>query len=146
MGTNMVSFHTFLTRIISDPLLQLTSSSRQTFAFSRDGNIFVLGETTATHCLLGALPFSKYLYYIDPSKGVPTRCVCFGVTGAVLIGLIALAGPAAAGAIFSMAVVGQYVCNATVIATRWIGGKEFKHGPFNLGFMVSNQNFHPSRA
>ncbi|ESK88339.1 gaba permease [Moniliophthora roreri MCA 2997] len=97
----------------------LTSSSRQNFAFSRDG----------------ALPFSKYLYYINPSTKIPSRCVCFGVVCSILLGLVGLAGPVAAGAIFSMSVVGQYVCNATVITARWLGGNQFKHGPFNLGFM-----------
>lgn len=53
------------------------------------------------------------------------------------MGLIALAGAAASGAIFALGVVGQYVCNTTVILARWLGPERanFKRGPFHLGAM-----------
>ncbi|KAF9254651.1 amino acid transporter [Marasmius fiardii PR-910] len=98
----------------------LTVSSRQVFAFSRDA---------------GALPFAKYLYHINKSQGIPTRCVWFSAICGTLLALIPLAGAAASGAIFALAVVGQYVCNTTVILARWLGPGEFKHGPFDLGIM-----------
>ncbi|KAJ8095070.1 hypothetical protein PM082_010289 [Marasmius tenuissimus] len=97
----------------------LTAASRQMFAFSRDG----------------ALPFSRYLYYISPSQGIPSRCVWCSLGAAVLLGLIPLAGPAASSGIFALAVIGQYTCNATVICARWLGPSEFKPGPFYLGIM-----------
>ncbi|KAJ7038980.1 APC amino acid permease [Mycena alexandri] len=95
----------------------LTSSSRQTFAFSRDG----------------ALPFSRFLYKINSFTGTPVRCVWFSATCAGLLGLITFAGPAAAGALFTLGVIGQYVANSIPITTRWLGGQPFKKGPFNLG-------------
>ncbi|KAJ7153219.1 amino acid/polyamine transporter I [Mycena filopes] len=95
----------------------LTSSSRQTFAFSRDG----------------ALPFSGFLYKINSFTGTPIRCVWFSATCAGLLGLITFAGPAAAGALFTLGVIGQYVANSIPITTRWLGGQPFKKGPFNLG-------------
>ncbi|KAJ6529059.1 amino acid/polyamine transporter I [Mycena vulgaris] len=95
----------------------LTSSSRQTFAFSRDG----------------ALPFSRFLYNINPVTRTPVRCVWFSATWAALLGLITFAGPAATGALFSLGVVGQYVANSIPITARFLGGQPFKKGPFNLG-------------
>ncbi|KAJ3980702.1 amino acid/polyamine transporter I [Lentinula detonsa] len=97
----------------------LVSSSRQIFAFSRDG----------------ALPFSKYLYYVNESLSVPTHCVWFTAIIAILLGLIPLAGNAASGAIFAMAVVGQYICYSTAITARWVGGTAFKKGPFHMGVL-----------
>ncbi|KAJ7227655.1 APC amino acid permease [Mycena rebaudengoi] len=95
----------------------LTSSSRQTFAFSRDG----------------ALPFSSFLYKINSFTGTPVRCVWVSATCAALLGLITFAGPAAAGALFSLGVIGQYITNSIPIATRYLGGQPFKKGPFHLG-------------
>ncbi|KAJ7724805.1 amino acid permease-domain-containing protein [Mycena metata] len=42
-------------------------------------------------------------------------------------------GPAAAGALFTLGVIGQYVANSIPITTRWLGGQPFKKGPFSLG-------------
>ncbi|KAJ7618134.1 amino acid/polyamine transporter I [Mycena polygramma] len=95
----------------------LTSSSRQLFAFSRDG----------------ALLFSSVFYNINPITGTPVRCVWFSVTCAALLGLTAFAGPAATTAIFALGVVGQYVANSVPIAARFLGGQPFKRGPFHLG-------------
>jgi hypothetical protein len=61
---------------------------------------------------------------------------------AALIGLIALAGQTASGAIFAMSVVGQYICNATVIVCRFFGGSQFTPGPFYLGVLVSTNFIH----
>ncbi|KAJ7618132.1 APC amino acid permease [Mycena polygramma] len=87
----------------------LISSSRQIFAFSRDG----------------ALLFSRVLYHINPTTGTPVRCVWFSVTSAALLGLITFAGPAATSAIFAMGVAGQYVGNSIPIAARLLGGQPF---------------------
>lgn len=85
----------------------------------------------------GALPFSKYLYYVNESLSVPIRCVWFSATVAILLGLIPLAGNAASGAIFAMGVVGQYICYSTAIMARWLGGTAFEKGPFHVGVLVS---------
>jgi amino acid transporter len=69
---------------------------------------------------------------------VPIRAVWATGICAMLVGLIGLGGSVASGAIFSLAVVGQYVANATVISLRFLGGGEvFKPGPFALGKFVS---------
>ncbi|KAJ3720220.1 hypothetical protein DFJ43DRAFT_1042580 [Lentinula guzmanii] len=86
----------------------LVSSSRQIFAFSRDG----------------ALPFSKFLYHVKKSFSVPTRW------------LIPLAGNAASGAVFAMCVVGQYICYSTAIMARWFGGRVFEKGTFHMGVLI----------
>jgi len=97
----------------------LISSSRQTFAFSRDN----------------ALPLSKLLYRINPYTATPVHCVFFSAFSAALLGLITFAGPAAAGAIFSLGVVGQYVADSIPVAARLLGGQEYRPGPFSLGFL-----------
>ncbi|KAJ7493616.1 amino acid/polyamine transporter I [Mycena latifolia] len=97
----------------------LTSASRQTFAFARDG----------------ALPFSKYLYHINRWTGTPVRCVWVDTVCAMLLGLIPFAGPSAAGAIFSLVVIGQYIVNSIPIAARYLGGQPFQRGPFHLGIL-----------
>ncbi|KAJ7733984.1 amino acid/polyamine transporter I [Mycena olivaceomarginata] len=65
----------------------VVASSRQIFAFSRDG----------------ALIFSPFLYNINPTTGTPVRGVLFTAICAALLGLVTFAGPAATGAIFPSA-------------------------------------------
>jgi hypothetical protein len=65
--------------------------------------------------------------------------VWFSATCAALLGLITFAGPAAAGALFTLGVVGQYVANSIPIAARWLGGQPFHSGPFNLGIFVGGR-------
>ncbi|KAF9479939.1 amino acid transporter [Pholiota conissans] len=95
----------------------LVATSRQIFAFSRDG----------------ALPLSKYLYRINSYTGTPVIAVMFSATGAMLLGLLSFAGPAAIGAIFTMGVVCTYIAYSIPIAVRHIGGQNFTPGPFSLG-------------
>jgi len=93
------------------------ASSRQTFAFARDG----------------ALPLSKYIYRINSRTQTPVNGVIFAGIVAWLLGLITLAGPAATVAIFSLAVCGQYVAYLIPISARFLGQNTFKPGPFSLG-------------
>ncbi|KAJ7753415.1 APC amino acid permease [Mycena maculata] len=95
----------------------LTASSRQTWAFARDG----------------ALPFSRFFRRINSTTGTPVNCVWLSSVGAILLGLLAFAGPSAINAIFSLAVACQYVVYCIPISARFLGGKEFKRGPFHLG-------------
>ncbi|KAJ6543330.1 amino acid/polyamine transporter I [Mycena sp. CBHHK59/15] len=60
----------------------------------------------------GALPFSRFLYNINSFTGTPVRCVWRP---------------------FTLGVVGQYVANSIPITARYLGGQEFKRGPFHLG-------------
>ncbi|KAF8892309.1 APC amino acid permease [Gymnopilus junonius] len=95
----------------------LTASSRQVFAFSRDGG----------------LPLSTVLYKINERTHAPTRCVWFTATVAGLLGLLAFAGSNAIGAVFTLAVVCQYIVYSIPISARFLGGQEVKPGPFELG-------------
>ncbi|KAK0184573.1 amino acid/polyamine transporter I [Armillaria mellea] len=93
------------------------ASSRQVFAFSRDG----------------ALPLSSLFYIINPYTGTPVNAVCMCVFIAGLLGLLSFAGSAATGAIFTMSVFCPYLCYSTPIIARFFGGQSFTPGPFSLG-------------
>ncbi|KAK7472490.1 hypothetical protein VKT23_000605 [Stygiomarasmius scandens] len=95
----------------------LIATSRQIFAFSRDG----------------ALPMSKMLYRISPLTGTPINAVCLGAVIAALWGLLSFAGVAAVTAVFTSGVVCQYLCYCTPVISRFIGGQKFTPGPFYLG-------------
>ncbi|KAF8347229.1 amino acid transporter [Amanita rubescens] len=95
----------------------LTATSRQIFAFSRDGGF----------------PLSSWLYHIDHRVYAPVRCVWFAVVVAFLLGLLAFAGPNAIGSIFSLAVVSQYMSFIIPITARHLGGENISPGPFHLG-------------
>ncbi|KAL7420678.1 polyamine transporter tpo5 [Cryptotrichosporon argae] len=96
-------------------------SSRQAFAFARDG----------------ALPFSKYWYKVDSWSGTPVRTVWLVVGCAIPLGLLGFADPvnqAAINAIFSLAILGPYVAYGIPISSRFIWGKtHFRPGPWYLG-------------
>ena len=99
---------------------QLTVSSRQNFALSRDG----------------VLPFSRYIYALNMRSGSPIYSVWVSGAMAAIVGLLSFAGPAALGAIFSVGVIGQYVADSVPIVARFWGGQPFKPGPFHLGRFV----------
>jgi len=91
--------------------------SRQTFAFSRDK----------------ALPFSRFIYRINPRTQTPVNAVWIAAFLSFLLGLLAFAGPVAIGAIFSLAVGGQYIAYSLPIAARFMFKNDFEPGPFSLG-------------
>ncbi|KAF7297572.1 GABA permease [Mycena kentingensis (nom. inval.)] len=95
----------------------LTAGSRQLFAFSRDR----------------ALPLSGWLYNINSATKTPVHAVCFLAFMSILLGLLAFAGPLAIGAVFTMAIICQYISYTTPIVARVMGGQKFTPGPFNLG-------------
>lgn len=96
-------------------------SSRQAFAFARDG----------------ALPFSKYWHHVDSWSGTPVRTVWLVTFTAMPLGLLAFADPvdlAAINAIFCLNIMGLYVAYGIPIASRVIWGKTLlKPGPWYLG-------------
>lgn len=102
--------------------LQLTTCSRQIFAFSRDG----------------ALPFSRWVYDANRRTAAPVHAVWFAVFLSILLGSLVFAGPDATAAVFSLVVTGQYVAYSIPITARFLGKKELKRGPFTLGAFVSN--------
>ncbi|KAL5524934.1 hypothetical protein ACEPAF_8803 [Sanghuangporus sanghuang] len=96
----------------------LLASSRQVFAFSRDG----------------ALPFSRYLYRMNSYTRTPVNTVWFSAICAVLLGLLVFAGDQAINAVFSISVTASYIAYAVPIVARFTFNNEFKPGPFNLGW------------
>ncbi|OCH88531.1 amino acid transporter [Obba rivulosa] len=95
----------------------LIASSRQMFAFARDG----------------ALPFSSILYRMHPRIRTPVNCVWMSAFVALLLGLLALGGTAASSAIFSLGIAAQYFAFIIPIGSRFLGGAEWIPGPFSLG-------------
>ncbi|KAH8823842.1 APC amino acid permease [Flagelloscypha sp. PMI_526] len=95
----------------------LLASSRQTFAFSRDG----------------ALPLSQFLRRMNSYTQTPVNTVFFSAAWALLLGLLAFAGDAAINSVFSVSINGTYVAYAIPIAARFLGENDFTPGPFTLG-------------
>ncbi|KAG2047467.1 amino acid transporter [Suillus hirtellus] len=93
------------------------ASSRQTFAFSRDG----------------ALPFSSVLYRMNSFTKTPVNTVWFVAIISIILGLLSFAGPQAINAIFSLSVTALYIAYSIPIIARFVFTNDFKPGPFNLG-------------
>lgn len=66
----------------------------------------------------------------------PVNCVWFTCFTSLLLGLLAFAGPAAIGAIFSLVPTGQFVAYSIPITCRFLGEEEWVPGPFTLGRLV----------
>ena len=98
----------------------LTSASRMTFAFSRDG----------------AIPGSRLWSKVSASR-VPANAVVFVAVIGAIITLPALKGiggiPIAFYAVVSIAVIGLYLAFAIPIFQRWRMGDDFEPGSWNLG-------------
>ena len=97
----------------------LVAASRQSWAFSRDG----------------ALPFSKFFRVISKKFGyIPLRTTLGCAFLAALLGLLCLIAPAAAAALFSLAVAGNNLAWLIPILARVVWGqKKFVPGPFYTG-------------
>lgn len=103
----------------------LTALSRQIWAFARDNG----------------LPFSSIVKVVHPKLKVPIRAVIFAAIVSLALGCLTLAGPAAASALFSLTVCGNYMSWATPILLKLTSGKDrFKPGPFYLGALASKIN------
>ncbi|KAI0646185.1 APC amino acid permease [Trametes meyenii] len=95
----------------------LTAASRQTFAFARDG----------------ALPLSRFLCRVNKRTLTPVHAVWGSAFVALLLELLAFAGPTTYSAIFSLGIAGQYTAYCIPILSRFLGGREWTPGPFTLG-------------
>ncbi|KIM51757.1 hypothetical protein SCLCIDRAFT_1219882 [Scleroderma citrinum Foug A] len=93
------------------------ATSRQCFAFSRDG----------------ALPFSSILYRMNSYTGTPVNTVWFSVVTAALLGALTFAGAQATNAVFAVSIAALYVAYAIPIMARFVFENDFKPGPFDLG-------------
>lgn len=106
----------------------MTSTSRMTYAFSRDG----------------AVPGAKYWAKLTKNQ-VPGNAVVLAAVIGILITLPALIEvnigteeapiivPTAFYAVVSVAVIGLYLAFLVPIYLRWRAGDRFKQGPWNLG-------------
>ncbi|KAL8741843.1 MAG: hypothetical protein Q9184_008337 [Pyrenodesmia sp. 2 TL-2023] len=97
----------------------IVAASRQTWAFSRDS----------------ALPFSSFFRLISQRFGyIPLRAIWGCAFLAVVLGLLTLIAPAAAQALFSLAVAGNNLAWGIPIFARVVWGKhKFRPGPFYTG-------------
>jgi amino acid transporter len=99
----------------------MTSCSRMTFAFSRDG----------------AIPGSRMWSKVHPTTRVPVNAVLLcAVIGAIITApaLYSVGGlPVAFLAIVSIAVIGLYLAFAVPIFLRWRMGSRFEPGSWTLG-------------
>ena len=123
MGTSSVRLNNsdLMGFLSSDIILpQLVATSRQTFAFARDG----------------ALPCSRILYRMNRYTRTPINCIWASVFVASLIGLLSFAGSTAGTAIFSLSIVGQCLAFGIPIAARFLGGQPFRKGPLSFGVFV----------
>jgi amino acid transporter len=99
----------------------LTSASRMTFAFSRDG----------------AIPGSPWLSKVNPATKIPANAVMFVTAIGIIITLPALKSiggvPVAFLAVVSVAVIGLYLAFLIPIFLRWRMGDAFQPGSWTLG-------------
>jgi amino acid transporter len=99
----------------------LTSASRMTFAFSRDG----------------AIPGSRWLSTVNKATKIPANAVIFVTVVGIVITLPALKSiggvPVAFLAVVSVAVIGLYLAFAIPIFLRWRMGDAFEPGSWTLG-------------
>ena len=97
----------------------LVAASRQSWAFSRDG----------------ALPFSRFFRRVSVRFGyIPLRTTIGCAVLAAVLGLLCLIAPAAAAALFSLAVAGNNLAWMIPILCRLLWGqKKFSPGPIYTG-------------
>ncbi|GAV55425.1 hypothetical protein ZYGR_0AV00560 [Zygosaccharomyces rouxii] len=96
----------------------MTAASRQIWAFARDDG----------------MPLSNILKKVDPKFHVPFyAAICSGLMS-LLLGLLILIDDAAAEALFSLAIAGNYLAWLTPNFLRLTWGRDvFRPGPFYLG-------------
>jgi amino acid permease (GABA permease) len=98
-------------------MANLTSNSRQIFAFSRDG----------------AIPGSKLWHSVNPRTGTPVKSVWFAAVGAFILVLPSLWSSVAFYAVVSVNVIGLFGSYAIPIFLRLRRGDDFEPGPWTLG-------------
>ena len=94
----------------------VTSSSRMSFAFSRDN----------------ALPGSRLWAKVNPKTGTPTNSIWLVVAGAALLAAPSLVSTTAYLAVTSIAVIGLYLAYITPVFLRRLN-PDFVQGRWNLG-------------
>ena len=98
-------------------LANMTSNSRQIFAFSRDG----------------AIPGARLWRSVSRRTHTPVKSVWFAAIGAFVLGVPSLWNATAFSAIVSINVIGLFGSYAVPIFLRLRRGAEFTRGPWHLG-------------
>lgn len=98
-------------------LANMTSNSRQIFAFSRDG----------------AIPGSKLWRSVSKRTHTPVKSVWFAAVGAFVLGIPSLWNTVAFQAIVSVNVIGLFGSYGIPIFLRLRRGSDFTPGPWSLG-------------
>ncbi|MFE2533926.1 amino acid permease [Streptomyces sp. NPDC059371] len=98
-------------------LANLTSNTRQIFAFSRDG----------------AMPGSRWWHSVSPRTRTPVKAVWLAVACSLALVLPGWWSHTAFTAIVSVNVVGLFLAYAVPVFLRLRLGDEFQPGPWNLG-------------
>jgi amino acid permease (GABA permease) len=98
-------------------LANMTSNSRQIFAFSRDG----------------AIPGSRWWRTVSKRTHTPVNSVWFAAVGAFILGVPSLWNATAFQAIVSINVIGLFGSYAVPIFLRLRRGSDFTPGPWSLG-------------
>lgn len=104
---------------------QVTTSSRQVFAFARDKG----------------LPFHRWLSRVNPHTGVPTNSVYLTLVFTCLLALIIIGSPTAFTIILSLSATGLFTSYFVVIGTvlaRRLRRQPFPASRFSLGFVGGN--------
>ncbi len=95
----------------------LTSASRMTFAFSRDG----------------AIPGSRWLATVNKTTRIPANAVVFVTVVGLVVTLPAIVNLTAFFAVVSVAVIGLYLAFLIPIFLRWRLGDRFEPGSWTNG-------------
>lgn len=98
-------------------LANMTSNSRQIFAFSRDG----------------AIPGSRWWRSVSKRTHTPVKSVWFAAVGAFILGVPSMWNSVAFGAIVSVNVIGLFGSYGVPIFLRLRRGDDFTPGPWSLG-------------
>ncbi|MET7883482.1 amino acid permease [Streptomyces avermitilis] len=117
MGTAKVLLLIVIGAMLFCGLANLTSNTRQIFAFSRDG----------------AMPGSRWWHTVSPRTRTPVKAVWLAVGCSLALVLPGWWSHTAFTAIVSVNVVGLFLAYAVPIFLRLRLGDEFRAGPWNLG-------------
>lgn len=96
----------------------MIAASRVTFAYARDD----------------CFPFSKYWKHVNTVTRTPVNAVIANACIGIAMTLLIFGGEYAAGALFSIGAIAQYVAFIVPIFIRlFFVGNRFRPGPWNLG-------------
>jgi amino acid transporter len=120
VGNNATQFFLFIVFVAIEcsNCANLTSASRMVYAFARDD----------------AIPFSSFLYKMDPEFGCPLRAIWFCTVVSFILALPSLVNNSVLSALFSLTATGLYASYMIPILLRVTVARDtFQPAEFNLG-------------